>query len=145
MYIFENHQVVLYKGFDPAKVLEDAAPPAAPTEEEVQAVDIKRLCFGCGGGCARVACRQFVERVHNGIEYGDMQVLAEAYSLLKDVLKLSHDEMGQIFDECNNDVLDSFLIEITRNILKFKHTDGCPLVEKNRDAADQVGVGQGLH
>ncbi|KAJ3051419.1 6-phosphogluconate dehydrogenase, decarboxylating [Rhizophlyctis rosea] len=84
----------------------------------------------------------YVKMVHNGIEYGDMQVLAEAYSLLKDILKLSHDEMGQIFEEWNNDVLDSFLIEITRDILKFKDTDGSPLVEKIRDAAGQKGTGK---
>ena len=76
--------------------------------------------------------------VHNGIEYGDMQILAEAYSLFKDILGLSHDEMGDIFEEWNHGELDSFLVEITRDIVRFKDTDGKPLVEKIRDTAGQV-------
>jgi 6-phosphogluconate dehydrogenase len=76
----------------------------------------------------------YVKMVHNGIEYGDMQILAEAYALLK----LSHDEMGDIFEEWNKGELDSFLVEITRDILRFKDTDGTPLVEKIRDTAGQV-------
>ncbi|KAH6590286.1 hypothetical protein BASA50_009546 [Batrachochytrium salamandrivorans] len=84
----------------------------------------------------------YVKMVHNGIEYGDMQILAEAYSLLKDVLGLSHDEMGDIFDEWNSGELDSFLVEITRDIVRFKDTDGLPLVDKIRDTAGQKGTGK---
>jgi 6-phosphogluconate dehydrogenase len=80
--------------------------------------------------------------VHNGIEYGDMQIICEAYAILKDVLGLSHDEMGDIFTEWNKGELDSFLIEITRDILKFKDTDGQALVEKIRDTAGQKGTGK---
>lgn len=84
----------------------------------------------------------YVKMVHNGIEYGDMQILAEAYDLLKNVLSLSHDQMGDIFDEWNRGELDSFLVEITRDILRFKDTDGTPLVEKIRDTAGQKGTGK---
>eukprot|EP00842_Homolaphlyctis_polyrhiza_P005182 jgi/Hompol1/5665/HPOL_002053-RA len=84
----------------------------------------------------------YVKMVHNGIEYGDMQILAEAYSLLKDVLGLSHDEMGDIFEEWNRGELDSFLVEITRDIVRFKDTDGTPLVDKIRDTAGQKGTGK---
>jgi len=57
--------------------------------------------------------------VHNGIEYGDMQLISEAYHLMKDALELSHREMGDIFDDWNHGELDSFLIQITANILRL--------------------------
>ena len=66
----------------------------------------------------------FVKMVHNGIEYGDVQLICEAYQLMKDALGLSHQEMSDVFTEWNKGELDSFLIEITRDILKFKDTDG---------------------
>jgi 6-phosphogluconate dehydrogenase len=78
--------------------------------------------------------------VHNGIEYGDMQILCEAYALLKNVLGLSHKEMGDIFEVWNKGELDSFLVEITRDIVRFTDTDGSPLVEKIRDTAGQVRI-----
>ncbi|XP_054159464.1 6-phosphogluconate dehydrogenase, decarboxylating-like [Oppia nitens] len=84
----------------------------------------------------------FVKMVHNGIEYGDMQLICEAYHLLKDVLKLSHTEMADIFTEWNKTELDSFLIEITRDILNYKDSDGKALVEKIRDSAGQKGTGK---
>ena len=84
----------------------------------------------------------FVKMVHNGIEYGDMQLISEAYHLLKSVLMLSHDEMKQIFDDWNKDVLDSYLIEITRDIMSIKDVDGAPLLEKILDAAGQKGTGR---
>lgn len=80
----------------------------------------------------------YVKMVHNGIEYGDMQLICEAYHLMKEGLKLSSEEMASVFEEWNKGELDSFLIEITRDILKFKDTDGQPLVEKIRDTAGQV-------
>jgi len=76
--------------------------------------------------------------VHNGIEYGDMQMICEAYQVLKDALGLTADELGDIFTEWNKGELDSYLIEITRDILKFKDVDGTPLVEKIKDTAGQV-------
>jgi hypothetical protein len=76
--------------------------------------------------------------VHNGIEYGDMQLICEAYHIMKEGLGLTCDEQSAIFEKWNKAELDSFLIEITRDILKYKDTDGSPLVEKIRDTAGQV-------
>jgi len=84
----------------------------------------------------------FVKMVHNGIEYGDMQLICEAYHLMREGLAMDNDEMAKVFDSWNSDVLDSFLIEITRDILKFKDTDGKPLLDKIRDAAGQKGTGK---
>ncbi|MCJ1309674.1 phosphogluconate dehydrogenase (decarboxylating) gnd1 [Agyrium rufum] len=84
----------------------------------------------------------YVKMVHNGIEYGDMQLICEAYDIMKRGLGLSADEMGDIFDKWNKGVLDSFLIEITRDVLRYKDDDGSPLVEKIMDAAGQKGTGK---
>ncbi len=83
----------------------------------------------------------FVKMVHNGIEYGDMQLISEAYQIMKDYVGLSHDEMHDIFAEWNKGDLDSYLIEITRDIIGFKE-NGEPLVEKILDAAGQKGTGK---
>lgn len=84
----------------------------------------------------------YVKMVHNGIEYGDMQLISEAYSLLKNGLGLSEAEMGKIFTEWNKSELNSYLIEITSHIFSFKDTDGKPLVEKILDVAGQKGTGK---
>ena len=84
----------------------------------------------------------YVKMVHNGIEYGDMQLICEAYHLMKEGLGMSADEMHQVFAEWNKGDLDSYLIEITRDILGFKDTDGEPLVEKILDTAGQKGTGK---
>uniref|UniRef100_A0A8D8UB87 6-phosphogluconate dehydrogenase, decarboxylating n=2 Tax=Cacopsylla melanoneura TaxID=428564 RepID=A0A8D8UB87_9HEMI len=84
----------------------------------------------------------FVKMVHNGIEYGDMQLICEAYHLMTSTLGMSHDEMSQVFADWNKGELDSFLIEITTDILKFKDTDNSPLVEKIKDNAGQKGTGK---
>ncbi|XP_058408847.1 6-phosphogluconate dehydrogenase, decarboxylating isoform X1 [Diceros bicornis minor] len=84
----------------------------------------------------------FVKMVHNGIEYGDMQLICEAYHLMKDVLGMEHNEMAKAFEEWNKTELDSFLIEITANILKFQDTDGKYLLPKIRDSAGQKGTGK---
>jgi len=84
----------------------------------------------------------FVKMVHNGIEYGDMQLICETYDLMKNVLGLSNDEMGSVFEEWNKGSLGSYLIEITRDILRFKDDDGLPLVEKILDTAGQKGTGK---
>ncbi|ERF71852.1 6-phosphogluconate dehydrogenase [Endocarpon pusillum Z07020] len=84
----------------------------------------------------------YVKMVHNGIEYGDMQLITEAYDIMKRGLGMSADEMADVFDKWNKGVLDSFLIEITRDILRFKDDDGSPLVEKILDAAGQKGTGK---
>ncbi|KAI6649627.1 6-phosphogluconate dehydrogenase, decarboxylating-like isoform X1 [Oopsacas minuta] len=95
-------------------------------------------CDWVGGGGAG----HYVKMVHNGIEYGDMQVLCEAYQLMKEGLGMGHEEMSAVLDEWNKGELDSFLIEITANILKFKDKDGSYLVEKIRDTAGQKGTGK---
>lgn len=84
----------------------------------------------------------FVKMVHNGIEYGDMQLITEAYQIMRDLLHLNANEMHEIFKEWNKGVLDSYLIEITRDILAFKDTDGQPLVDKILDKAGQKGTGK---
>jgi 6-phosphogluconate dehydrogenase len=84
----------------------------------------------------------FVKMVHNGIEYGDMQLICEAYHLLRDLLGLNHDEMHSVFREWNEGELDSYLVEITRDIMAFKDSDGKPLVEKILDKAGQKGTGK---
>jgi 6-phosphogluconate dehydrogenase len=84
----------------------------------------------------------FVKMVHNGIEYGDMQLISEAFHLMDEVLGLTPDEMSDVFRRWNNGVLDSFLIEITGNILAFKDDDGEPLVRKILDMAGQKGTGK---
>lgn len=84
----------------------------------------------------------YVKMVHNGIEYGDMQLCCEAYHLMQGLLGMSCDEMSAVFTEWNKTELDSYLIEITAEILKFKDADGTPLVEKIRDTAGQKGTGK---
>ncbi len=84
----------------------------------------------------------FVKMVHNGIEYGDMQLICEAYQLMRDGLGLSADEMHMVFADWNRGDLDSYLIEITRDILAFKDEDGLPIVNKILDAAGQKGTGK---
>ncbi|MDQ1913113.1 NADP-dependent phosphogluconate dehydrogenase [Paenibacillus sp. GD4] len=85
----------------------------------------------------------YVKMVHNGIEYGDMQLICEAYQLLKDVLGVSTQELHEIFSEWNTGELDSYLIEITRDI--FTKTDpdtGKPMVDVILDSAGQKGTGK---
>ena len=84
----------------------------------------------------------FVKMVHNGIEYGDMQLICEAYQLMRDYLGMSADEMHEVFKKWNEGVLDSYLIEITTDILAKKDTDGQPLVDKILDTAGQKGTGK---
>ena len=84
----------------------------------------------------------FVKMVHNGIEYGDMQLICECYQLMRDLLGMSDDEMHEVFAEWNKTELDSYLIEITRDILAYKDEDGSALVEKILDTAGQKGTGK---
>jgi 6-phosphogluconate dehydrogenase len=85
----------------------------------------------------------FVKMVHNGIEYGDMELIAEAYSILKNVLGLTASELASVFEEWNKGVLNSYLIEITANIFKVKDPEtGNPLVDMILDKAGQKGTGK---
>jgi 6-phosphogluconate dehydrogenase len=81
--------------------------------------------------------------VHNGIEYGDMQLICEAYQLMSEGLGMTPDEMSAVFAEWNQGELDSYLVEITRDILAKKdEQDGAPLVDKILDTAGQKGTGK---
>jgi 6-phosphogluconate dehydrogenase len=80
--------------------------------------------------------------VHNGIEYGDMQLICEAYQMMREGLGMSGDEIQQVFAEWNEGVLDSYLIEITRDILAVKEPDGSLLIDHILDTAGQKGTGK---
>ena len=84
----------------------------------------------------------YVKMVHNGIEYGDMQLICEAYYLMKNLLNYSNEEMFGVFSEWNKGELDSYLIEITRDIMGYKDDDGIHMVEKILDTAGQKGTGK---
>ncbi len=84
----------------------------------------------------------FVKMVHNGIEYGDMQLICETYQIMKDGLGLSNDEMSEIFSRWNKGPLDSYLIEITEHILRHKEEDGQSTLDLILDTAGQKGTGK---
>ena len=84
----------------------------------------------------------FVKMVHNGIEYGDMELICEAYQLMRFMLGMTPDEISATLTEWNKGELDSYLIEITRDILAVKDEDGQPLVDKILDTAGQKGTGK---
>jgi 6-phosphogluconate dehydrogenase len=84
----------------------------------------------------------FVKMVHNGIEYGDMQMICETYQFMKDVLGMTNAEMHQVFAEWNKGELDSYLVEITRDILGYKDEDGNDVVDLILDTAGQKGTGK---
>jgi 6-phosphogluconate dehydrogenase len=84
----------------------------------------------------------YVKMVHNGIEYGDIQLICEAYQLLRDALGLTPDELSEIFAEWNKGELDSYLIEITTKIFAKKDDDGQPMIDKILDTAGQKGTGK---
>ena len=101
-------------------------------------VDGQPCCDWVGEGGAG----HFVKMVHNGIEYGDMQLISEAYHLMREVLGMTPDEMAGVFAEWNKGELESYLIEITADILAVKDADGSPLIDKILDAAGQKGTGK---
>jgi 6-phosphogluconate dehydrogenase len=84
----------------------------------------------------------FVKMVHNGIEYGDIQLICEAYDQLKHALGLTADELHDVFAEWNTGELESYLIEISRDVFAKKDVDGTPLVDKILDTAGQKGTGK---
>src|ERR1035437_7381084 len=84
----------------------------------------------------------YVKMVHNGIEYGDMQLICEAYQLMKDALGLTADELHEVFADWNKGELDSYLIDITSQIFAKKDDDGAPIVDKILDTAGQKGTGK---
>jgi len=84
----------------------------------------------------------FVKMVHNGIEYGDMQLICEAYQVMKELLGMSPSEMHEVFKRWNAGDLDSYLVQITADILACRDSDGEPLVDKILDTAGQKGTGK---
>ncbi len=84
----------------------------------------------------------YVKMTHNGIEYGDMQLICEAYDLMKHVLGMSNQEMHEVFTEWNAGKLDSYLIEITRDILGYQDENGEYVIDKILDTAGQKGTGK---
>ncbi|MCY3832912.1 MAG: decarboxylating NADP(+)-dependent phosphogluconate dehydrogenase [Chloroflexi bacterium] len=84
----------------------------------------------------------FVKMVHNGIEYGDMQLICEAYHLMSQVLGLDEAEISAVFKRWNAGILESFLIEITGEILAYRDDEGAPLLRKILDVASQKGTGK---
>jgi 6-phosphogluconate dehydrogenase len=117
----------------------DAWPAVKPIFQAISAhVDGDPCCEWVGDNGAG----HYVKMVHNGIEYGDMQLICEAYQLLKEGLGLTTDEMQAIFAEWNQGELSSYLIEITSNILAYKEDNGQALLDCILDTAGQKGTGK---
>ena len=118
---------------------EKAWPEIKPILQSIAAkVDGEPCCQWVG----QAGAGHYVKMVHNGIEYGDMQLISEAYQLMREGLQLSVDDIQAVFKDWNQGVLDSYLIEITANILGVKDDDGSPLVDKILDTASQKGTGK---
>jgi 6-phosphogluconate dehydrogenase len=125
-------------------IMPGGSPAAWPHVKDIfQAVSAKvEGGAPCCDWVGEMGAGHYVKMVHNGIEYGDMQLICEAYNIMKFGLGLSADEMHQVFAEWNRGDLDSYLIEITRDILAKKDDDGSPLVDKILDTAGQKGTGK---
>jgi 6-phosphogluconate dehydrogenase len=96
----------------------------------------------CCDWIGRGGAGHFVKMVHNGIEYGDMQLIGEVYDLMRRLAGLGNEEMHQVFAQWNTGDLDSYLIEITKDILAYKEEDGSYLLDKILDSAGQKGTGK---
>jgi len=119
------------------------SPAAWPLVKPIfQAISAKADGAPCCDWVGENGAGHFVKMVHNGIEYGDMQLITEVYQLMRDGLGMTADEMSAVFAEWNRGELDSYLIEITRDILAYKDGDGSPLVDKILDTAGQKGTGK---
>ncbi len=125
-------------------IMPGGSPAAWPAVKDIfQAISAKvedgsACCDWVGEGGAG----HFVKMVHNGIEYGDMQIICEAYQMMKEMLGMNADEMHEVFKTWNEGELDSYLIEITRDIMGYKDENGEALVEKILDTAGQKGTGK---
>ena len=101
-------------------------------------IDTSPCCNWIGTGGAG----HFVKMVHNGIEYGDMQLICEIYDIMRKALKMPNEVMSAVFSDWNKGELCSYLIEITANILNYRDTDGSYLIDKIADTAAQKGTGK---
>ncbi|HFQ93124.1 MAG TPA: decarboxylating NADP(+)-dependent phosphogluconate dehydrogenase, partial [Anaerolineae bacterium] len=120
------------------------SPEAWPHVKEIFQAIAAKVADGtpCCDWVGENGAGHFVKMVHNGIEYGDMELIAEAYNLMQTALGMTPDEMSRVFARWNEGKLDSYLIEITSEILAFKDEDGRPLVDKILDKAGQKGTGK---
>ncbi len=125
-------------------IMPGGSPPAWPLVKDIfQAIAAKTPDgVPCCDWMGENGAGHYVKMVHNGIEYGDMQLICEAYQLLKEGLGMSNEEMHQVFAEWNKGELDSYLIEITRDILAYKDENGDYVVDKILDTAGQKGTGK---
>ncbi|ROW16311.1 hypothetical protein VPNG_01772 [Cytospora leucostoma] len=119
---------------------DEAAWPAI--KDIFQSISAKSDGEACCDWVGDEGAGHYVKMVHNGIEYGDMQLITEAYDIMKRGLGLSNKEIGDVLAKWNKGVLDSFLIEITRDIMYYNDEDGTALVEKILDKAGQKGTGK---
>lgn len=108
------------------------------TKIAAKASDGAPCCSWVGGG----GSGHFVKMVHNGIEYGDMQLISEAYGMMKETGKLSNDEMSAVLSQWNAGKLNSYLIEISAEILAHKNSEGKYLIDLILDTAGQKGTGK---
>jgi 6-phosphogluconate dehydrogenase len=115
---------------------------AAKVDENGQATTSSGKGTPCCDWVGDAGAGHYVKMVHNGIEYGDMQLICEAYDLLKHALNLTPDELSGVFTEWNKGELDSYLIEISSQIFAKKDEDGTPIVDKILDTAGQKGTGK---
>jgi 6-phosphogluconate dehydrogenase len=125
-------------------IMPGGSPAAWPFVKDIfQAVSAKvEGNVPCCDWVGEAGAGHYVKMVHNGIEYGDMQLICEAYNIMKNGLGLNAEEMHQVFAEWNTGELDSYLIEISRDILGTKDADGSALVDKILDTAGQKGTGK---
>jgi len=107
----------------------------------------RAICAKAGDACCcdwigEGGAGHFVKMVHNGIEYGDMQIISEAYQFMRDVLGMDSGQIGEVFTQWNSTELDSYLIEITGRVLQYRDADGSFLADHILDAAGQKGTGK---
>lgn len=125
-------------------IMPGGSPPAWPHVKDILQDIAAKVDDGtpCCDWIGSDGAGHFVKMVHNGIEYGDMQLISEAYHLMKTLLGMSAEEMQQVFARWDQGKLDSYLIEITADIFRYKDSDGEPLLEKILGAAGQKGTGR---
>ncbi len=118
-------------------------PAAWPLVKEIfQAIAARTDGVPCCDWVGEDGAGHYVKMVHNGIEYGDMQLICEAYQIMRDGLGMSAAEMHEVFADWNKGDLDSYLIQITSEILAYRDDDGAPLLDKILDTAGQKGTGK---
>jgi 6-phosphogluconate dehydrogenase len=119
------------------------SPAAWPLIQPIfQSIAAKADGFPCCDWVGESGSGHYVKMVHNGIEYGDMQLICEGYHIMKSMLGMNNSEIGETFASWNQGDLDSFLMEITKDIVTFKDEQDQFLVEKIRDTAGQKGTGK---